>query len=55
MKRIATWLLVWTAAISGLHAWLNVSWAEILNDRLPLEKRKLNVASGPAQRREQAP
>jgi hypothetical protein len=27
MKRISFWLLLWTAAISGLHAWLNVSWA----------------------------
>lgn len=44
MKRISFWLLVWTAAISGLHAWLNVNWAEILNDRLPAERRKLNVA-----------
>ena len=44
MKRISLWLLMWTAAISGLHAWLNVSWAEILNDRLPPARRKLNVA-----------
>jgi hypothetical protein len=44
MKRIATGLLVWTAMITGLHAWLNVSWSELLNDRLPIEKRKLNVA-----------
>ena len=44
MKRIAIWLFVWTAAISALHAWLNVSWAEIFNDRLPPGERKLNVA-----------
>ena len=44
MKRIAIWLFVWTAAIAALHAWLNVNWAEILNDRLPLERRKLDVA-----------
>ena len=44
MKRISFWLLLWTAMISGLHAWLNVSWAEIFNDRLPPEQRKLNVA-----------
>jgi hypothetical protein len=44
MKKLATYLLVWTGAITALHAWLNVSWSEILNDRLPAEKRKLNVA-----------
>ena len=44
MKKIALWLLAWTTVVTGLHAWLNVSWSEILNDRLPPEKRKLNVA-----------
>jgi hypothetical protein len=44
MKRIATWLFAWTALVTALHAWLNVSWSEILNDRLPAERRKLNVA-----------
>ena len=44
MKRIAIWLLAWTGVISALHGWLNVSWAEVLNDRLPPEQRKLNVA-----------
>jgi hypothetical protein len=44
MKRILMGLLVWTGIISGLHFWLNVNWAEILNDRLPLARRKLNVA-----------
>ena len=44
MKRIATWLLVWTGIVTGLHFWLNVSWLEILNDRLPADQRKLNVA-----------
>jgi len=44
MKRIARLLLLWTGLVSLLHAWLNVSWADILNDRLPPKKRKLNVA-----------
>ena len=44
MKRIAGWLVVWTSLITGLHAWLNVNWAEELNDRLPIAQRKLNVA-----------
>jgi len=44
MKKWAMLLLFWTGFVTLLHAWLNVSWAEILNERLPLEKRKLNVA-----------
>lgn len=44
MRKLGKWLLIWTAAISALHAWLNVSWSEIYNDRLPPERRKLNVA-----------
>jgi hypothetical protein len=44
MKRILVSLLVWTGVVSALHAWLNVSWAELWNDRLPPERRKLNVA-----------
>jgi hypothetical protein len=44
MKRIAGWLFIWTTLVTGLHAWLNVNWAEVLNDRLPLARRKLNVA-----------
>ena len=35
---------LWIAAITALHLVLNVNWAVILNDRLPFEKRKLNVA-----------
>src|SRR6185369_8312881 len=34
----------WVGLISGLHAYLNVNWATILNDYLPAEKRKFNVA-----------
>ena len=44
MKRIALWLFAWTAVLTGLHLWLNVSWSEVLNDRLPPSERKLNVA-----------
>jgi hypothetical protein len=44
MKRIAFYLLAWTGVISALHGWLNVNWAEVLNDRLPPAERKLNVA-----------
>jgi hypothetical protein len=44
MKRIMLGLLAWTGLITGLHLFLNVSWSEVLNERLPPEKRKLNVA-----------
>jgi NitT/TauT family transport system substrate-binding protein len=34
----------WLALISTLHAYLNVNWAAILNDHLPVAKRKITVA-----------
>ena len=43
-KRITTGLLLWTGFISVLHLWLNFDWSAVLNDRLPEDKRKLNVA-----------
>jgi NitT/TauT family transport system substrate-binding protein len=30
--------------VTGAHLWLNGNWAGVLNDRLPIAKRKLNVA-----------
>jgi NitT/TauT family transport system substrate-binding protein len=44
MKRAAALTLAWLAVITGLHLWLNVDWSALLNDRLPLDKRKFNVA-----------
>ena len=44
MKRIGFGLLGWTAAVTALHFALNVNWLEILNERLPADQRKLNVA-----------
>ncbi|HSP14669.1 MAG TPA: hypothetical protein VLV78_07950 [Thermoanaerobaculia bacterium] len=44
MKRIAVFAGVWLVAVTVLHAVLNVDWAVLLNDRLPIAKRKLNVA-----------
>jgi len=44
MKRIAIALSAWLAVITTAHVALNVDWDVIVNDRLPLEKRKLNVA-----------
>lgn len=43
-KRVALGVLVWTLALTAAHLALNVSWSSFLNERLPPEKRKLNVA-----------
>ena len=34
----------WLGLVSGLHAWLNVNWPSMLNDYVPVAKRKFNVA-----------
>lgn len=34
----------WLVAITAAHLALNVDWNVLLNDRLPADKRKLNVA-----------
>jgi NitT/TauT family transport system substrate-binding protein len=36
--------LGWLAVITGLHAYLNVNWAAVLNDYRPVERRKITVA-----------
>jgi NitT/TauT family transport system substrate-binding protein len=43
-RKIALAALGWLLLISGLHAYLNVNWAAVLNDYRPLEKRKITVA-----------
>lgn len=43
-RRIILGLAAWTAAVSGLHGRLNVNWSSVLNEHLPAERRKLNVA-----------
>ena len=43
-RRIVLGVLAWTLAITAAHLALNVDWKAALNDRLPREKRKLNVA-----------
>jgi len=43
-KRLGWGILAWVVAITGLHLFLNVNWAVALNNLLPLDKRKLNVA-----------
>ncbi|MBK5258226.1 MAG: hypothetical protein JJE51_01415 [Thermoanaerobaculia bacterium] len=44
MKRIALAASGWLAVITLAHMALNVDWNVMLNDRMPVEKRKLNVA-----------
>jgi NitT/TauT family transport system substrate-binding protein len=43
-RRIFAGVLLWVAVITAAHLTLNFDWAAALNDRLPPEKRKLNVA-----------
>ena len=43
-KRIVGWTLGWVAAISAAHAAWNLDWSALLNDRLPRDQRKFNVA-----------
>jgi len=43
-KRILLGLFLWTGAISALHLSLNFDWSAVVNDRLPEDKRKFNVA-----------
>ena len=44
MKKLAAIALTWLAAITATHLAINVDWNVLLNDRLPIGKRKLNVA-----------
>jgi NitT/TauT family transport system substrate-binding protein len=43
-KRILLGLFSWVVVISAMHLYLNLNWSSIVNERLPPEKRKLNVA-----------
>jgi NitT/TauT family transport system substrate-binding protein len=42
--KVALFAIGWLIVISGLHAWLNVNWAAVLNDYRPVAKRKITVA-----------
>ncbi len=44
VKKIAVVGGIWVVIITIAHLMLNVDWNVLLNDRLPIEKRKLNVA-----------
>jgi NitT/TauT family transport system substrate-binding protein len=43
-NRVLLFGAAWLVFISTLHGYLNVNWPAILNDRLPVEKRKIVVA-----------
>ncbi|MDQ5857481.1 MAG: ABC transporter substrate-binding protein [Acidobacteriota bacterium] len=43
-KRVVLGVVAWTVALTAAHLALNVNWSSVVNDRLPPEKRKLNVA-----------
>jgi NitT/TauT family transport system substrate-binding protein len=43
-SKIALCVVGWLLFISGLHAWLNVNWAALLNDYRPPAQRKITVA-----------
>ena len=43
-RRVLIAVAVWTLALTAAHLALNVNWSSFVNDRLPPEKRKLNVA-----------
>jgi NitT/TauT family transport system substrate-binding protein len=43
-KKILAGVCLWVGAITAAHLSLNFDWAAALNDRLPPDKRKLNVA-----------
>jgi hypothetical protein len=44
MRKIIAFTFAWLAVITAGHLALNVNWSILMNDRLPLAKRKLNVA-----------
>lgn len=43
-RKVIAGLVGWPAAITGLHAYHNVDWSAAVNDYLPVEQRKFNVA-----------
>ena len=44
MRKIAIGAAAWLALITVAHVVLNVDWKVVLNDRLPIDQRKLYVA-----------
>ena len=43
-RKIVLFVATWIAVITAAHLAMNVEWGVLLNDFLPEEERKLNVA-----------
>ncbi|HEY2932304.1 MAG TPA: hypothetical protein VGK99_11215 [Acidobacteriota bacterium] len=43
-RRIVAGIFAWLVIITATHFYLNLNWSVLLNDRLPEDRRKLNVA-----------
>ena len=43
-KKVLLGILLWIAGVTALHLALNFNWQVLLNERLPEDKRRLNVA-----------
>lgn len=44
MRKILYAVAAWLVIITAAHLAMNVDWKVLLNERLPLDQRKLNVA-----------
>ncbi|MCI0433908.1 MAG: hypothetical protein L0271_09685 [Gemmatimonadetes bacterium] len=44
LRWIGALIGAWVVAVTTVHALLNVDWASVLNDRLPVAERKFHVA-----------
>jgi hypothetical protein len=43
-RRLVALLLGWVAVVTAAHLGLNADWATVLNERLPEDERRFNVA-----------
>ena len=43
-RKIILAVTAWIAIVTAAHLATNVDWKVLLNDRLPMSQRKLNVA-----------
>jgi hypothetical protein len=44
LKRLLVLVGAWIVAVTGTHFALNLDWTSLLNERLPRDRRKFNVA-----------
>lgn len=43
-RRLTAILAAWVAVVTTAHFSLNLDWSALLNERLPRDQRKFNVA-----------